>query len=279
MLRQAQIFVGALVFIFGIARGAQAQVQVVPPGDDVAGQSQLYWAQAWWQWIWSVPAANNPLNDPTGQFAGENNNGPVFFLAGNAGGSSTRTIYVPDGTPVFFPVINSFFVPINLDGTYNPSPCSSPLTLACAIQATSFTQVTGLEVDIDGTPVDNVEQYRQTSTSFFSISLPDDNLYGIPTVAYNQCVSDAGVACSNLWTQDGFYVALDNLTPGTYVLHFQGAGESVAGGPISLDVTDTLIVVPEVSTWAMTLMGGVGLLLAAARAKRRPRFGAALPHG
>jgi hypothetical protein len=102
-----------------------------------------------------------------------NNNGPVFFLAGNlSGGVSARTIEVPLGKPIFFPVINSFFVPINLDGTYNPSPCPSPLTLTCAIQAASFTQAEDMAVQIDSISLGNaqINQFRQTSTSYFGCS-------------------------------------------------------------------------------------------------------------
>jgi hypothetical protein len=268
MLKRAQGLIGAIILMLGIAQHAWANLQVVPPSNDVAGHSQLFWAQAWWQWALGIPAPNNPFTDTTGANAGVNNNGPVFFLAGNFGGASTRTITVPAGKPIFFPVINSFYVPINLDGTFNPSPCSSPLTLTCAIQAVSFTQAENMAVQVDGGPptgvsLDNaaMEQHRQTSTSFFTVALPADNVLGV--TGPNDC-------CANLWVQDGFYVTLDDLSVGTHVLHFHGEGQSPAGGSISLDVTDTLnVVVPEPSTWAMMAIGFVGLVLASYRAKRK----------
>ena len=146
MLKRARGLIGVVALTLAVAQPAWATVQIVPPSSDVAGQSQLYWAQAWWQWAMGVPQPNtgspdynpvppyNPLNDPTGQYAGVNNNGPVFFLAGNAisGGVWTRTIRVPAGKPVFFPVLNAFFVPIMGNGTYTPirahhrSPCPAP---------------------------------------------------------------------------------------------------------------------------------------------------------
>jgi PEP-CTERM motif len=264
MLKRAQGLIGAVILTLGIAQHAWANVQIVPPGNDVVGQSQLFWAQAWWQWALGIPAPNNPFTDTTGANAGVNNSGPVFYLAGNFGGASTRTITVPAGRPIFFPVINSFYVPINLDGTFNPSPCTSPLSLACAIQAVSFTQAENMSVQIDSVPLlDNaqIEQFRQTSTSFFTVALPSDNVLGV--TGPNDC-------CANLWVQDGFYVTLDDLSVGTHVLHFHGEGQSPAGGPISLDVTDTLnVVVPEPSTWAMMLLGFVGLGFAGYRASRR----------
>lgn len=262
MLNCARL-IGAVALTLGVAQQASAQVQIVPPGNDVARETQLFWAQAWWQWALGIPAPSNPLSDTTGQYGDVNNHGPVFFLAGNFGGPSARTITVPDGKPIFFPVINSFFVPINLDGTYNPSPCTTPLTLTCAIQAVSFTQAENMAVQIDGVSLDNTQitQFRQTSTSYFSVALPADNVLGV--TGPNEC-------CANLWVQDGFYITLDDLSVGTHVLDFQGEGKSPAGGLISLDVTDTLNVVPEASTWAMMAIGFVGLGFAAYGARKGP---------
>ena len=44
--------------------------------------------------------------------------GPVWFLAGNLGGSSTRTVTIPAGTALFFPVVNTFlgYLPCELSG-------------------------------------------------------------------------------------------------------------------------------------------------------------------
>ena len=259
MFKHSQGPIVALALTLGLSQYAWANVQIVPPNNDVAGQSQLFWAQAWWQWALGVPAPNNPLTDTTGADAGVNNNGPVFFLAGNFGGVSARTITVPAGKPVFFPVLDSFFVPINLDGTFNPSPCTSPLTLTCAIETASFTQA-DMAAQIDGMDIPQITHYRQPSTSYFSVSLPANNVLGV--TGPNQC-------CADLWVQDGFYITLDNLSVGSHVLQFQGVGQSPAGGSISLDITDTLNVVPELSTWAMMLIGFTGLGIAGWRAQRR----------
>lgn len=153
-------------------------------------------------------------------------------------------------------------MPINGDGTPNPFPCASAPDLTCAIQAVSL-QAENMAVQIDGTPVNNAQIGHQTSTSYFSVALPADNVLGV--TGPNEC-------CANLWVQDGFYVTLDDLSVGTHVLHFQGEGQSLAGGPISLDITDTLnVVVPEPSTWAMMLVGFAGLGFAAYRTRGAPR--------
>ena len=122
MFKRAQGLIGAAVLTLGVAQPGWATVQIVPPGNDVAGESQLFWPRPGGSGLWASPATNNPLTDMTGADAGANNGGPVFFLAGSlAGGVYARTITVPVGKPVFFPVLNSFFVPINGDGTFNPS--------------------------------------------------------------------------------------------------------------------------------------------------------------
>jgi hypothetical protein len=288
VLKPVRNLIGAAVLTLGVAQPAWAAVQIVPPGDDVAGQSQLFWAQAWWQWAMGIPQPinpqppnnplppYNPLNDPTGQYAGVNNDGPVFFLAGNAlaGGVWARTITVPVGKPIFFPVLNAFYVPINQNGTYGPSPCTTPLTLACALSVPpSFLIGADMTVQIDGgTPLNTlqIEPFRQTSTSYFSVGLPADNVLGVtPIENYDQCLAaGVGQPCGNLWTQDGFYLTLDDLSVGTHVLHFQG--ETSAG--FSLSVTDTLnVVVPEPSTWVMMAIGFAGLGFAAYRTRRVQR--------
>ena len=99
--------------------------------------------------------------------------------------------------------------------------------------------------------------------SFFKVALPADNVLGVtPIENYDAC-------CANLpiWVQDGYYITLDDLSLGTHVLHFQGVIPGTGG--ISLNITDTLNVVPEPSTWAMMAIGFVGLALAGYRASRK----------
>jgi hypothetical protein len=52
-------------------------------------------ATKWWKWALETPASENPLTDTTGQFAAVNQSGRVWFLAGNSGGTTVRTISVP----------------------------------------------------------------------------------------------------------------------------------------------------------------------------------------
>jgi hypothetical protein len=236
-----------LTLIFIASAEARAIVQILPPNQIVAGQTQLFWAQAWWQWVLGVPCessttcTHNPNIDPTGAFAGTNNDGPVFFLAGNFGGTSSRTIAVPFGKPVFFPVVNRFFAAVGAHGNYDPSPCPNPLTLGCALDQVTpqINQATNLTVTIDSITITSptITSFRQTSTSFFVVCLPKDNifavLFGIPLHAH--CY----FGHHPVWVQDGYYITLSNLSSGKHNLHFHG---ELPGGFV-LDVTDTLNVV------------------------------------
>jgi hypothetical protein len=43
--------------ILTVACEARADVQIVKPDQPVAGKTQLFWAQAWFQWLFSIPDA------------------------------------------------------------------------------------------------------------------------------------------------------------------------------------------------------------------------------
>jgi hypothetical protein len=114
--------------IFAVACQARADVQILKPDQIVAGHTQLFWAQTWWQWLLNITAAINPANDPDGRFAANGNNFDVFFLAGtfSPGGTASRTITVPFGKAVFFPVVNSVFGAVNsTTGAFDPTPCKT----------------------------------------------------------------------------------------------------------------------------------------------------------
>jgi len=236
MSKFIQILVGAFALTLAVAQQARADVQIMPPTQPVAGQSQLSWAEEWYRWVSGIPAANNPIHDTTGNNARVNNNRPVFFLAGTFGtGPVARKIKVPYGKPVIFPVLNQAFAAVNFEtGNYDPSPCTSPLTVKCAIGALSISKAVNMSVQIDGVTLDNqqVTTYRQTSTAFFAVAVSGNNVWGTPVENYNRCC-----ARQPLWVQDGYWITLVNLSPGTHLLHFHG---EIPEAFFSVDVTDTL---------------------------------------
>ncbi len=243
----ARNLAGAIA-LFGAV--GMTQAGVVDPTQKVAGiATQLELAEQWVQWALSTDAASNPMLDTTGAYAHVNNLGPVFFVAGNTGGSSTRTFTVPAGKPIFFPIINAFDLEVPADN--------------CDVQcAFGFIPgvggATGLYATLDGQDLLlTFPSYRQTSTAFFKVNLSASlrDALGFPSQYVG--VLDA--------ITDGYWVAVEGLTPGPHTLKFGGTFPELAPGwtPFSLDVTDT-VNVPEPGTLGLLLLGGV-----AAYARRR----------
>lgn len=122
----------------------------------VAGTSQLQLAQQWRQWALNTPAASNPLLDSTGAFANSNNDGPVFFVAGNVGGSTTRSFTAPAGKPIYVPLVDAIDIEVSADGCNVQCPSSIMPGVGGA---------TNLHATLDGQDLLTFPSFRQTSTS------------------------------------------------------------------------------------------------------------------
>ena len=243
--------IAGAVALFGALEFAQA-TPVVDPTQTVAGITQLELSQQWWQWVVSIPASSNPQFDTDGSLAQTNNNGPVFFVAGNFGGTSERTFTVPAGKPLFFPVLNNADFEFRDarpncidDPTYlDPNHTSLECALSFISPALEPDKVT-LQATLDGQNLLNFfPSHRQTSTSFFDIDLPIGNVFG----------KDAG-NYPGIVVSDGYWIALDGLSPGQHTLIFGGTN----GDGFTLKVTDTLNV-PEPGTLGLLFLGSLAAL-------------------
>jgi hypothetical protein len=211
--------------------------RVLPPNARPHGHSYGEWAAAWWQYVLSVPAAQNPLLDETGAECAVGQSGHVFFLVGilNVSGVAVRTeCVVPTGAMLFFPIVNTICTnePPPLTPTEQLRPCAAgPIETA-----------TDLLVEIDGVPVGGLERFRAQS-DFFGLTLPIDNLLGSQagTCHFDP---DVGACVPYLAVADGFYLMLPPLPPGEHTLHIHGVMPAFGG--FTLDVTyDPLTVVPR----------------------------------
>jgi hypothetical protein len=175
----------------------------------------------------------NPLFDETGELAGEGQAGQVFFLAGvfNVSGTATRSVTVPPGKAILFPLIN-----VEWDNHCPPVDPPMNESQLLALVNENLDMVSGLTCDVDGAAVPNLFDYRVTSPSF-AVTFPDNNLFQLfgcdPITAgtYEGFVSG------------GYYVMLAPLTKGLHTIHFGG---SVGDPPFfSLDITYNLLVAPQ----------------------------------
>jgi len=223
----------------GLASPSNVNPGIAPPNSNPHGKSYSEWAAAWWQWGLGIPTPENPLLDTTGAFAGVGQQGNVWFIGGvfNASGTAVRQVAIPEGTSLFFPILNNTWIvapgdpPHTIDylrATYARPPMDNA-TLSCTI---------------DGQAVQNLQGYREDSV-VFNVTMPDDNVFGgaaagVPGGVYGPCVDN------------GYYLMLNPLGRGQHTIHIQG---EVADHSFTLDVTYHLTVGPPYSFTKLRTLG------------------------
>lgn len=185
--------------------------RVIPVNARPHGKSYGEWSAAWWQWAFSLPEANHPLLD-TGD-CGEGQTRGVWFLGGSfATATAERNCTVPEGTSLFFPIINAECSSLEPDPYY----CEDEATCrACSEAFMTAEDVLGLTVD--GVEVTNLQSYRVQSGLFELGPLPDGAIFGLPGGA-------TGVSAG-----DGYYVMLAPLSKGEHRIEFTGCFGAFGG--------------------------------------------------
>jgi hypothetical protein len=204
---------------------ADSPQMVVPPNSNAYGGKFSEWSAQWWQYVLSVPSSENPLFDPDGSRCAIGQRGPVWFLFGWFGpGAATRACSIPDGTALFFPVLNV----VDVNTTTQTAPELRAETAPC-LDATTL-----LSVTVDGVAVRDLQKKFRVHSEVFDITLPADNLFGLSAGTYSPAIDD------------GFYVMLKPLGVGPHTVRFEGAsaGCPLIGGGFSVAVQYNLTVVP-----------------------------------
>jgi hypothetical protein len=195
----------------------------------------------WWQWTASipdVPSAPNPTSDTTGASCMVGQRGAIWFLVGagaaGGGGTAIRTCSVPEGTMLFFPVINSVY--------FNTPDCGQSGQSFTVKQLRKMVKplidnVRNLSVEVvkaDGT---NIKNYllKRVQSEPFAAAFPDENFFGPDACAAGQALP-AGIYSPSV--DDGYYVLIPPLKSGLYDLHFHAES-----GALMQDVTYHLTVV------------------------------------
>jgi len=189
----------------------------------VWGYSYEQLAAEWWKWALSIPGYVSPLYDETGEYCGVGQHGDVWFLANWWDDSVTRDCSVPQGMPLFFPVVNSMYF------NAPPTLCEGSFTVAAmrAYNASNVNQAFNKSASLDGKPL---RMQREQSVVFaVNFLIYGDDPY-CPAGIYSPAVDD------------GYYVFLSPLTPGTHTLNIHAEFP----GPWVQDITYTLTVVPVI---------------------------------
>jgi hypothetical protein len=212
------------------ASGRNPNPGVLPINSTAHGKTYGEWSGAWWQWTASFPADMNPVGDPTGDLAGLGQSGPVWFLAGNFGGETVRTVTVPTGKALFFPILNTVWINVP---EFGDNPWSDEQRdFARSVIAPFIDNGFDLGCQIDGVEVANIESYRDATPdgAEYLVTLPENNIFGIPAGTYGPSVDD------------GIYLMLSPLRSGLHTIRITAASEGSALGDFALDVTYHLTV-------------------------------------
>lgn len=140
------------------------------PKERPFGHSWRFWTTRWWQWFLSIPKANSPAMDNGDINSIEQPHQKVWFLASTIGGSVERTVRIPSGKAILFPVIN-----ITISN-------SEDQTLKTDADMISFVRrhmkdIVKKQASIDGMNLSISEDLRVESPPF-NFSYPSDNIFG-----------------------------------------------------------------------------------------------------
>ncbi len=241
MIRRAILSLSLVLWlILAMVPGAQAgagtpEPRVLPPQSSAYGSTYGEWSAKWWQWALSIPASTNPLFDQTGARCTQGQSGKVFFLAGLTayGGAVTRECAVPAGRALFFPLLNGVDVHVEGLDQMNAQQLRAELLGWEGLPSELHVSVDGVAVTDLGpstTPYHVCAGGDSTMcASAFSVALPDGNLFGIAEGVYGPAVDD------------GYYVMLAPLPPGTHTVRFGGRW-AFGGYDITQDITYVLTV-------------------------------------
>ena len=184
--------------------------RVFPPTAIPFGKGYSEWSGEWWQWVFSIPASENPLLDGTGEKCVTAQRGPVWFLAGvtKITEANTHHCSVPEGTALFLPI--STVARANLGG----APARTETELR-NLAKSDIDGVTDLLIEVDGVPIRHLQLLRFTSP-VFSFTLPQNNVL-------QATGNTAAVPGTNFpAVAEGFYAMLKPLPGGEHTIAIRG---------------------------------------------------------
>lgn len=186
------------------------------------------WQAAYLQYIFSIPASINPVNDPTGADCNvAQSSSPVFFLNSVASGSVTRTCTIPSKA-LLITVAWAECSNIEPPPSYGANPQDMR---TCAALATNGVGIKTLKLTVDGQDLSGPLRSLRVQSPYYDFTMPPaDNLLGLDGVTSGSSVAD------------GYLVMLKPLPPGNHVIHFAGKFVSGPYGPDPFAVTYNLTV-------------------------------------
>jgi hypothetical protein len=187
---------------------------VIPPHARIQGKTYGDWGAEWWKWAFSVPFAQSPIMDLDGTDGSRNQHGAVWFLAGTFGTFAERSITIPSGKFIFFPLVNTENDYPCPDPNFRPSPGQSLedfLTLGVAPYFDSWitdpNKIMSAMVDKD--ELINLVHYRGTSKLTKFTADPSQ-------IAMDPCITGT----EQKMVSDGYWIMLAPLKRGKHEIEF-----------------------------------------------------------
>jgi hypothetical protein len=212
-------------------KGNQGNPGILPPQSHPYGKTYGAWGAEWFKWLYSIPVDRNPITDPTGEFGSLNQSGPVWFLAGTFGTTAERTLTIPEGKGLFFPIFNYFNDYPCPDSTFHPAPGQTLEAFLAEGAAGVIDLATALAVQVDGVELQNPFNYRAASHLVTFTADPS-------WVALDPCVTGQ----PQFGVSDGYWVMLAPLPKGEHTIHILA---TVDAWGFRLDVTYHLTVLRD----------------------------------
>jgi hypothetical protein len=216
---------------------------VAPRHSSPYGKTYEEWAVAYRLWQSGIPAARNPALDVTGEFCGEEQSGPVWFLATTLGATDpiVRECHVPAGKALYVPLMALF--------AWGPDDIPDLIFILEAMAGIDTSTLTDEEIlrafvnwviddvidltlVVDGVPYQDLFSYRAESPVF---NTPDTALY-----------DDLGIPFShpNISVTDGFALILTPLSRGAHTIEIGMEIDSPLIGNVVRSITYHLHVGP-----------------------------------
>jgi len=199
----------ALVAALLFASQAQARTPgIVPPDHSFHGMTYAQWSAEYWKWALGSTLETDPIADTTGEFGELRQAGPVWFLANNWDGTTSRTVTVPRGKFLFVPILDQIW--INLEVLGDDPWSIRQREYVRGMFEFYFDSFDLFTCEIDGDPVSDLESYRFATADgdAYMVEFPDDNWFGIDTGIYGPTIDE------------GIYLLVRPLSVGEHTIHF-----------------------------------------------------------
>lgn len=159
------------------------------------------WTAKWWKWAYSFSGFyNNPLLDPNGTsvMKFQPDDEPVFFLSGAYNSVANRTISIPSGKAVLFPVLNAEISFSDFPNAKGEDDLKKALD-------TDLSAATYVGAELNGISL----PYQRIKADLFDLSVANDNIFNVRS-GITQAVAD------------GYWIFLKPLPVGEYTIHVKG---------------------------------------------------------